>query len=91
MKVPKGLIHITVSKILEDHNLESIDMLVILVKSMNIFLGKLDILNSDKLENFISNLNFSESFRNDFRVAVAFLMVIEEKILTNMEKMKKKD
>jgi hypothetical protein len=86
MKVPKGLAHITISKILEEHDLESIDMLAILVKSMSILLGKLNITNFHKLENFISNLNFSKNFINDFRIAVSFLMLIEEKILTNMEK-----
>lgn len=91
MEVPKGLIHITVSRILEEYDLESIDMIITLTKCMTIFFEKLNIKNPEILENFINDLDCSDSFKNHIRVAVAFLLLIDEKISKKMKKMEEKN
>ncbi len=91
MEIPQGLAAITISKILEEHDLDSMKVIVILVKSMSVLLGILNIVNVDELEKFLDNLEVCQSFKNQIRVAVTLLMLIEGKILENIEKFEGKN
>ncbi len=81
LKIKKGLIKIKISKILEENDIGAVDMISIMIRAMNVMISKLDIVNVNKMESFLENLELLDDFKNDIRLSIVFSMMVQNEIL----------